>query len=132
MAAPNETQKSLVEGLAGLPANSRFVFTLVTTATHRRSSFVEWPVGTTLTRLPGGGLDALPKSAALTSPAAAAVTNNIGGSILSTLPAIVGAVYATDSGAIKNALSTLTAAHNATVARLEDLIAKLKAAGIQT
>lgn len=72
------------------------------------------------------------KSTSLSASAGTTLTDNTGGSVIVTLPAITGAVYATDSPGLKNALSTLISGLNTTNARLEDLIAKQKTAGQQT
>lgn len=137
--------------------NKCYTFVVFTDGVNQRTGFVELAPNSTLSRDSTGTLQNLPvgtdglslppsalpaatigaagvtlKSAALVAPAQAALVNNTGGSLITTLPAIVGAVYATDAPAIKNAISTLTVALNVTNARLEDLIAKLKTAGVQT
>lgn len=72
------------------------------------------------------------KSASLTAPAAGTVTNNVGGSVLGTVPALVGAIYATDGPAIASALTTAFTKINLLNARIEDLIVKQQTAGQQT
>lgn len=72
------------------------------------------------------------KSAVLTAGASSAITDNTGGAPITTWPAIVGAVYATDAPDIKNAISSIAVGLNALRARLEDLIAKQQTAGQQT
>lgn len=72
------------------------------------------------------------KSDTLSAPAAGAITNNLGGSILGTIPVLGGALYATDAAGIKNALTTAFDQINKLNARVEDLITKLTAAGVQT
>lgn len=78
------------------------------------------------------------KGAALTSPAAAALTDSTGGTRDNTVAALP-ALQATPTGlvagerdAINNNFSELTEEVNALRARVEDLIAKLQAAGVQT
>lgn len=72
------------------------------------------------------------KAAALTAAAAGTVTNNVGGTVLSTVPVLVGALYATDGPAIASALTTAMTKINLLNARVEDLIAKQQTAGQQT
>ncbi len=138
-------------------ANKTYIFVVQTNGTQQRVGYVELPPNATLSRDNAGVLQSLPtgndglslpptvlpaatlaaagvhlKAAALVAPAQATLTNNTGGSLITTLPAIVGAVYTTDAPALKNAISSLTVASNVTNARLEQLISRLQAAGVQT
>lgn len=158
MPAPAVINPSAAKPLtAPFTPNKRYVLCVVTNGAAQRVAYVEWPAGATLSNDSVGTLQALPvssdgltipatvlppattgavgvirKAAAIVAPAQATLVNNTGGSLITTFPAIVGAVYATDAPAIKNAISSLTVGSNTTNARLEDLIAKLQAAGIQT
>lgn len=72
------------------------------------------------------------KAAALSASASSLITDNTGGTPVTTWPAIVGAVYATDAPDIKNAISSIAVGLNALRARVEDMIAKQQTAGQQT
>lgn len=72
------------------------------------------------------------KSAALDSAVITPIVNNTGGSVIGTIPLLVGALYSADAVAIQNALTTAFAQINLTSVRLEELIAKQQTAGQQT
>lgn len=142
---------------APFAANKTYIFVVQTNAASQRTGFVELPPNATLSRDNAGTLQSLPvsndglslppgalppattgaagvalKAAALTAGAASALTDNTGGTPGTTLASIPGTTYATDAALIKAAISSAVLQGNNTRARLEDLIAKLKTAGVLT